>query len=81
MATEQPPEVSQYDQKFVNVQDLFLTLQMYIPKMDTTYNAGQVSRWMCNEPVFGKTKVVRAESTVVNGRMLWILKAPYMGKL
>ncbi|SAM07597.1 hypothetical protein [Absidia glauca] len=44
MATEQPHDVSKYDQKFVNVQDLFSTLQMYIPKMDTTYNAGQVSR-------------------------------------
>jgi hypothetical protein len=81
MAKNQPPDVSKYDQKFFSAQDLFLTLQKHIPNLDTAYNARQVSRWMCHVSDFGKATATRTGSTVVNGRMLWVLKEPYMSKL
>ncbi|SAM02883.1 hypothetical protein [Absidia glauca] len=78
MTANRPLDVSKYDRKFVSTQDLVLTLQKHIPNLDTAYNAGQVSRWMCQESNFGKTSVTRTGSTVLNGRMLWVSKKPYM---
>jgi hypothetical protein len=80
VVTPPPCTQSQYERKELQQQDFFDLAQKYIPGTSKLYTSYQVNKWLSQQENFGSPKNIRKGKNVAKARILWMLKANFIGR-